>query len=193
MFQSPCGGIGASDPRSVTVLLLLLLFQSPYGGIGASDGILPADKQEYEGVSITLRWHRCIRHDNVVAACHAITLVSITLRWHRCIRLHNPWSIDIAQMMFQSPYGGIGASDFRVLIQEYIIPKFQSPYGGIGASDEKNLLAIISEIVSITLRWHRCIRQVFINNDVSKPFAGIYERKVVKYIVNELLMTELVL
>ena len=44
--------------------------------------------------------------------------------------------------------------------------------------------------VSITLRWHRCFRQVFINNDVSKPFAGVYERKVVKYIVNELLMPE---
>ena len=31
---------------------------------------------------------------------------------------------------------------------------------------------------------------MFINNDVSKPFAGGYERKVVKYIVNELLMPE---
>ena len=47
--------------------------------------------------------------------------------------------------------------------------------------------------VSITLRWHRCFRQVFINNDVSKPFVGVYERKVVKYIVNELLMQGLAL
>ena len=68
--------------------------------------------------------------------------------------------------------------------------KLQSPYGGIGASDMENLMNMFKSYVSITLRCHRCLRQVFINNDVSKPFAGVYERKVVKYIVNELLMLE---
>ena len=72
---------------------------------------------------------------------------------------------------------------------------FQSPYGGIGASDERGYTPneSIGGEVSITLRWHRCFRQVFINNDVSKPFAGVYERKVVKYIVNGLLTSEFAL
>ena len=71
---------------------------------------------------------------------------------------------------------------------------FQSPYGGIGASDAMNAIRADTFIlVSITLRWHRCFRQVFINNDVSKPFAGVYERKVVKYIVNGLLTSEFAL
>ena len=78
--------------------------------------------------------------------------------------------------------------------KEFDTYKFQSPCGGIGASDKwyprRNYLR---SNVSITLRWHRCFRQVFINNDVSKPFAGVYERKVVKYIVNELLMPEFAL
>ena len=72
--------------------------------------------------------------------------------------------------------------------------KFQSPYGGIGASDiNAGDRQLSVGQVSITLRWHRCIRQVFINNDVSKPFVEVYERKVVKYIVNELLTSEFAL
>ena len=80
------------------------------------------------------------------------------------------------------------------LLMSQLAVRFQSPYGGIGASDwgDPDVREYV-ENVSITLRWHRCFRQVFINNDVSKPFAGVYERKVVKYIVNGLLTSEFAL
>ena len=40
------------------------------------------------------------------------------------------------RVMFQSPYGGIGASDaIETLIVKGVLKKFQSPYGGIGTSD----------------------------------------------------------
>ena len=62
-FQSPYGGRGRSD--HVSALLRnysLLKFQSPYGGIGASDNLNNVKNQNVDAVSITLRWHRCIRH-----------------------------------------------------------------------------------------------------------------------------------
>ena len=43
-------------------------------------------------------------------------------------------SPDDLVLQFQSPYGGIGASDGRHLISRRR-GLFQSPYGGIGASD----------------------------------------------------------
>ena len=89
-------------------------------------------------------------------------MVSITLRWHRCIRHSADWDEFRIWNLFQSPYGGIGASDIRENgFPELITWRFQSPYGGIGASDikvprRKNT----SEVrVSITLRWQGCIRQ----------------------------------
>ena len=96
---------------------------------------------------------------------------------------------------FQSPYGGRDRSDFFAGTETGIKSKFQSPYGGIGRSDwfDAWIIPMRHKNVSITLRWHRQVRQVFINNNVSKPFAEIYERKVVKYIVNELLTPEFAL
>ena len=39
-------------------------------------------------------------------------------------------------LMFQSPYGGIGASDEdNGIVVGRTFVEFQSPYGGIGASD----------------------------------------------------------
>ena len=50
--------------------------------------------------------------------------------------------VDDEPIVFQSPYGGIGASDGRFHIHYRILCiTFQSPYGGIGASDSKEKLA----------------------------------------------------
>ena len=37
--------------------------------------------------------------------------------------------------VFQSPYGGIGASDEKLVSGADAIAEFQSPYGGKGTSD----------------------------------------------------------
>ena len=87
MFQSPYGGIGASDDCSGGHPEWHIKgVQSPHGGIGRSD-CKENDTQDYR-----------------------LDPVSITLRWHRCIRLEEA-KIKIESIQFQSPYGGIGASD----------------------------------------------------------------------------------
>ena len=64
LFQSPYGGIGASDKGyCLHTSKNMRGFQSPYGGIGASDSLRGSSQKLFRPVSITLRWHRCIRLD----------------------------------------------------------------------------------------------------------------------------------
>ena len=55
---------------------------------------------------------------------------------------------------------------------------FQSPYGGIGASDERGYTPneSIGGEVSITLRWHRCFRRllVILRKEHSRKFQSPY-------------------
>ena len=161
-----------------------ILFQSPCGGIGASDVSYASIKPRSRGFNhLTVAGVGQTRF-KPLQSWLSLTEVSITLRWHRCFRPESDNLMIEASMKFQSPCGGRGRSDdygrkircpvyqvsitlrwhrcFRHQISfgifDYNNP-FQSPYGGRGRSDEKDHLeGGCVPRVSITLRWHRCFR-----------------------------------